>query len=160
MFNRIKNYVHEKFCGYLQRIKCSEIREALDAQFGEINDNEMGAIVREAFPGVIRKRSNSINYYENISFKVQKLDEEVQVDEQAYPDVTKVETKDESTQVDLTGGLYEAEILGVPKCMLIGRNQLVSEDPEIILGKGSYGEVSFQTYQGMAVAVKVAPYSF
>ena len=64
----IKNYVQEKFCGYLQRIKCSEIRKALDAQFGEINDNEMGAIVRQAFPGVIRKRSNSINYYENISF--------------------------------------------------------------------------------------------
>ena len=82
------------------------------------------------------------------------MDEEVQVDERAYSEVTKVEIKDEATQVDLTGGLYEAEILGVPKCMQIRRNQLVSEDPEIVLGRGSYGEVSFQTYQGMAVAVK------
>ncbi len=38
--------------------------------------------------------------------------------------------------------------------MIISRNQLVSDDPETLLGKGSYGEVSFQTYQGMAVAVK------
>ena len=38
--------------------------------------------------------------------------------------------------------------------MLIGRNQLVSEYPEIVVGKGSYGEVSFQTYEGMAVAAK------
>ena len=53
-----------------------------------------------------------------------------------------------------TGGLYDAEISGVPKSMLIGRNQLISEDPEILLGKGSYGEVSLQTYQGMSVAVK------
>ena len=38
--------------------------------------------------------------------------------------------------------------------MLIGRNQLISEDPEILLGKGSYGEVSLQAYQGMSVAAK------
>jgi hypothetical protein len=141
----------------LQRIQCSEIREALNDHFGqEINDNEMGAIVREAFPGVIRKRSNSVHYYENISLKVSKLDEEVQVDEhvQVNGEHAKIGLKDEGTQVDLTGGLYDADISSVPKCMIISRNQLVSDDPETVLGKGAYGEVSFQTYQGMAVAVK------
>ena len=63
---------------------------------------------------MIRKRSNSIKYYGNISFKVQKCNEEVEVDERAYAEVIEVETKDESSQVDLTEGLYKAEILGVP----------------------------------------------
>ncbi|CAB3982599.1 Hypothetical predicted protein [Paramuricea clavata] len=33
-------------------------------------------------------------------------------------------------------------------------NELASESPEVLLEKGSYGEVTLQTYQGMAVAVK------
>lgn len=36
----------------------------------------------------------------------------------------------------------------------IGRDQLTPENPEIILGKGSFGEVSLQTYHGEYVAVK------
>lgn len=156
--SRLKDFLKERFCGKLQRIQCHEIREALRVRFGQqISDNEMGAIVRKAFPGVIRKRSNSVNYYENISLKVQKIDEEVQVTEQVdaeYACHSRVQLNNEGTQVDLTGGLYDAEIAEVPKSMLIGRNQLISEKPEILLGKGSYGEVSFQTYQGMAVAVK------
>ncbi len=99
MSARLKNYVQEHFRGKLQRIQCSEIREASNDHFGqeindnEINDNEMGAIVREAFPGVIRKRS-----------KVPKLDEEVQVDEhvQVNGEHAKIGLKDEGTQVDLT----------------------------------------------------------
>ena len=71
MYFRLKNFLQERFCGELKRIQCHEIREALSARFGQqISDNEMGAIVREAFPGVIRKRSNSVNYYEKISLKV------------------------------------------------------------------------------------------
>ena len=158
MYFRLKNFLQERFCGELKRIQCHEIREALSARFGQqISDNEMGAIVREAFPGVIRKRSNSVNYYEKISLKVQKVDEEIQVTEQVdaeYACHLRVPLKCEGTQVDLTGGLYDAEIAVVPKSMLIERNQLISENPEILLGKGSYGEVSLQTYQGMAVAVK------
>ncbi len=157
MSARLKNYVQEHFRRKLQRIQCSEIREALNDHFGqEINDNEMGTVVREAFPGVIRKRSNSAHYYENISLKVSKLDEEVQVDEhvQVNGEHAKIGLKDEGTHVDLTGGLYDADISSVPKCMIISRNQLVSDDPKTVLGKGAYGEVSFQTYQGMAIAVK------
>jgi Ribonuclease G/E len=45
------------FGGRSVRIQCSEIRETLNAHFGQTtDDNEMGAIVREAFPGVVRKR--------------------------------------------------------------------------------------------------------
>ena len=143
------------FGGRSVRIQCSEIRETLNAHLGQtIDDNEMGAIVREAFPGVVRKRSNSVYYYENISLKVQKFDQEVQVDEQVDVEHAKIQLKDEGIQVDLTGGLYDAEISSVPKCMLIQRNELTSESPEVLLGKGSYGEVTLQTYQGMAVAVK------
>ena len=142
MYFRLKNFLQERFCGELKRIQCHEIREALSARFGQqISDNEMGAIVREAFPGVIRKRSNSVNYYEKISLKVQKIDEEIQVTEQV----------DAEYACHLRVPL---KLKCVPKSMLIERNQLISENPEILLGKGSYGEVSLQTYQGMAVAVK------
>ena len=140
----------------MARIQCSEIREALNAHFGDkISDNELGVIVREAFPGTFRKRSNNVNYYENISIKVQKVDEEIQVEEQ----LEQIRTKHEGTQVDLTGGLYDAEIMTVPRCMIIDRSQLVPENPDVLLGKGAYGEVSLQTYQGMEVAVKKFRYS-
>ena len=115
----------------------------------------MGVIVREAFPGTFRKRSNNVNYYENISIKAQKVDEEIQVEEQ----LEQIRTKHEGTQVDLTGGLYDAEIMTVPRCMTIDRSQLVPENPDVLLGKGAYGEVSLQTYQGMEVAVKKFRYS-
>ena len=145
------NYVKEKLGRRLARVQCSEIREALNAHFGDkISDNELGVIVREAFPGTFRKRSNNVNYYENISIKVQKVDEEIQVEEQRG----QITTKQEGTQVDLTGGLYHAEIITVPECMIIDRNQLAPENPEVLLGKGAYGEVSLHIYQGMEVAVK------
>lgn len=56
-----------------------------------------------------------------------------------------MQLKDEGTQVDLTGGLYDAEISKVPKCMLIQSNDIASGDPQVLLGKGSYGEVTLQT---------------
>ena len=78
-------------------------------------------MVREAFPGFIRKRSNSMNYYEKISLKVQKIDEEIQVTEQVdaeYACHSRVLLK----CIDLTRGLYHAGIAVVPKSMLIERN--------------------------------------
>ena len=130
------------FGGRSVRIQCSKIRETLNDHLGQtIDDNELGAIIREAFPGVVRKRSNSVYYYENISLKVQKLYQVVQVDEQVDVEHAKIQLKDEGNQVDLTGGLYDGEIPSVPKCMLIQRNELASESPEVLLEKDLMGRL-------------------
>lgn len=42
----------------------------------------------------------------------------------------------------------------VPNCMKIDRKDLTSEFPQLVLGKGAFGEVTLEKYQGMYVAVK------
>lgn len=39
-------------------------------------------------------------------------------------------------------------------CMRIERNQLTQQNLQVILAKGSFGDVSLQTYHGADVAVK------
>ena len=45
----------------------------------QVGDKELGLLVRDVFPSPTRKRCNNTNYYDNISMKIYKVDEEVQV---------------------------------------------------------------------------------
>ena len=134
------------------KIPCAEIRDALNLQFDvQVGDKELGLLVRDVFPNIRRKRCNNTNYYDNLSIKIYKVDKEVQVTEESEP--AKLVCNN-ACQADLTGGLYDGEISTIPNCMKIDRADLSFESPKPVLGKGAFGEVTLQKYQGMHVAVK------
>jgi hypothetical protein len=136
------------------KIPCAEIRNVLNLQFDmEVGDKELGSLVRDVFPNTTRKRCNNRNYYDNISVKICKVDEEVQVERENRSNHAKL-VCDNTCQADLTGGLFDGEISTIPNCMKIDRNDLSFECPKLVLGKGTFGEVTLQKYQGMHVAVK------
>ena len=116
------------------KIPCAEIRNALNKQFDtQVGDKELGLLVRDVFPGTAGKRCNNTNYYDNISMKIYKVDEEVQVTTENLSNPAKLICNN-ACQADLTGGLYHGEITTIPNCMKIDRIDLSFECPKPVLG--------------------------